>query len=193
MRSHVCFDAFHSDRLNLLIGVRDASRAPFLEGYWDRILFFVSSLHLWSTIRDSGCRGSRMSRTPSACWFVIFILGHTPILAWWHQFLQWDVGRPFHQVTLGISVWVSPHIQLGFFIQQLAFERWLGIRFVHIHRPSGCAHWGIPHTLSCLLIHTIGLQWYISELFFYQGTCILDVHTAAYPLSVFLWILDVAE
>ena len=47
--------------------------------------FFISSLRLWSVIRDRWCRESRLSRTPSACWFVIFILGHT-ILAWWHQF-----------------------------------------------------------------------------------------------------------
>ena len=33
MRSRVCFDAFHLDRLNLLIEVRDDDKAPFLEGY----------------------------------------------------------------------------------------------------------------------------------------------------------------
>ena len=33
MRSRVCFDAFHSDRLHILIEVRDADKAPFLEGY----------------------------------------------------------------------------------------------------------------------------------------------------------------
>ena len=72
--------------------------------------FSVLSLHLWSMIRDRWCKESRLSKTPSACWFVIFILGHTPILAWWHQFLHWVTGNPFHQVMLGISVWVSPHI-----------------------------------------------------------------------------------
>ena len=33
MRSCVCFDAFHLDRLRLLIEVRDDDRAPFLKGY----------------------------------------------------------------------------------------------------------------------------------------------------------------
>ena len=78
--------------------------------------FLVSSLRLWSTIRDRWYIESRLSRTPSACWFVIFILEHNPILAWWHQFLHWDAGSPFHQVALGISVWVGLHLQLGFFI-----------------------------------------------------------------------------
>ena len=58
--------------------------------------FSVSFLRLWSTIKDRWCIESRLSMTPSACWFVIFILGHTPILAWWHQFLHWDASSPFH-------------------------------------------------------------------------------------------------
>ena len=33
MRSRVYFDAFHSDRLRLLIEVWDADRAPFLKEY----------------------------------------------------------------------------------------------------------------------------------------------------------------
>ena len=33
MISRVCFDAFHSDKLHLLIEVQDADRASFLGGY----------------------------------------------------------------------------------------------------------------------------------------------------------------
>ena len=33
MRSRVCFDTFHLDKLRLLIEVQDADKAPFLGGY----------------------------------------------------------------------------------------------------------------------------------------------------------------
>nr|CAN71210.1 hypothetical protein VITISV_031836 [Vitis vinifera] len=38
---------------------------------------------------------------------------------------------------LGPPLLAGPHIQLGFFIQQLALERWPGIKFMRIRRPSG--------------------------------------------------------
>ena len=49
------------------------------------------------------------------------------------------------------------------------------------------------HPIYCLvhLFRRLGLQKFISE-FFHRGTCISDVHTGAYLISV-LWILDVVE
>ena len=47
------------------------------------------------------------------------------------------------------------------------------------------AHWHTPHMLSCSLVQTIGSSEFILE-FFHRGTCISDVHTRAYPISV-LW------
>ena len=46
MRTRVFFDAFHSDRLRLLIEVQDADRAPFLEGY--RGLHTICLFHLFA-------------------------------------------------------------------------------------------------------------------------------------------------
>ena len=45
------------------------------------------------------------------------------------------------------------------------------------------ARWHTPHMLSYSLVQTIGSSKFISE-FFYRGTCISDVHTGAYPISV---------
>ena len=45
------------------------------------------------------------------------------------------------------------------------------------------ARWHTPHMLSCSLAQMIGSSEFISE-FFYRGTCISDVHTGAYPISV---------
>ena len=154
--------------------------------------FSISSLRLWSTIKERWCIESRLSRTSSACWFVIFLLGHTSILAWWHRFLHWDTNNPFHQVTLGISVWVGPHIQLGFFIQQLAYERWPGIKFTSIRRPSGCAHWGILHTLSCSLIQAIRSSLiYFRVVFLPRHLHIRCTHWGIPPISFFCgyWML----
>ena len=62
---------------------------------------------------------------------------------------------------------------------------------MHIRQLSRGAHWRTPHMLSCSLVQTIGsLEVYFRV--FYLGTCISDVHTRAYPISV-LWILDVVE
>ena len=46
MRTRVFFDAFHSDRLRLLIEVRDVDKAPFLGGY--RGSHIVFSFHLFA-------------------------------------------------------------------------------------------------------------------------------------------------
>ena len=48
------------------------------------------------------------------------------------------------------------------------------------------ANWRTPHILSCSLVQTIGSSEIYFRVFFHQGTCISDVHTAAYPISV-LW------
>ena len=48
------------------------------------------------------------------------------------------------------------------------------------------ARWHTPHMLSCSLAQMIGSLEIYFRVFFYRGTCISDVHTGAYPISV-LW------
>ena len=48
------------------------------------------------------------------------------------------------------------------------------------------ARWHTPHMLSCSLAQMIGSLEIYFRFFFYRGTCISDVHTGAYPISV-LW------
>ena len=48
------------------------------------------------------------------------------------------------------------------------------------------ARWHTPHMLSCSLAQMIGSLEIYFIVFFHQGTCISDVHTGAYPISV-LW------
>ena len=56
-----------------------------------------------------------------------------------------------------------------------------------IYQLNRGARWHTPHMLSCSLTQTIGSsEIYFRVFFFYQGTCISDVHTGAYPISV-LW------
>ena len=152
MRSPVCFDAFHLDKLRLLIEVRDADRASFFEGYRGSHTAFLFRLLAFG--HDYRQMMQRVETVQDPIRLLVCYI-HTKAYPY-HQFLHWDADNPFHQVTLGISVGVGPHIQLGFFIQQLASERWSGIIFMRVRRLSGCAHWGIPHTLSCSLIQTIG-------------------------------------
>ena len=120
MRSHVCFDIFHLDRLRQLIEVRDVSRPPFLEDIEElHNAFSIQSPHLWSTIRDRWCRELGLSRTPLLTTLTCSYWGIPPFLAWWHQFLHVHM----QSISLG-DVWHRCldilHIQLGFFIQQSA-------------------------------------------------------------------------
>ena len=77
-------------------------------------------------------------------------------------------------------------MQLGFFIQQSASKGEPGVRFMHIRQLNRGARWRTPHMLSYSLIQTIGSSEIYFRFFFHRGTCISDVHTGAYPISV-LW------
>ena len=44
---------------------------------------------------------------------------------------------------------------------------------------------------SCSLVQTIGSSEIYYRVFFHRGTCISDVHTRAYPISVLLNEMDV--
>ena len=81
-------------------------------------------------------------------------------------------------------------MQPGFFIQQsaskgLGSDSWIFVNSIGVHTGT--------HPICCLvrLFRRLGLQKFISE-FFYRGTCISDVRTGAYPISV-LRILDVVK
>ena len=70
-------------------------------------------------------------------------------------------------------------MQPGFFIQQsaskgLGSDSWIFVNSIGVRTGT--------HPI-CSLVQTIGSSEFISE-FFYRGTCISDVHTGAYPMSV---------
>ena len=69
-------------------------------------------------------------------------------------------------------------MQLGFFIQQSTSKGKPRVRFTHIRQLSRGAR--------CSLFQTIGSSEIYFRVFFHRGTCISDVHTGAYPISV-LW------
>ena len=75
-------------------------------------------------------------------------------------------------------------MQLGFFIQRSASKGGPRVRFAHIRQLNRGAHWRTPHMLSCSLVQTIWSSEIYFRVFFYQGTCISDVHTGAYPISI---------
>ena len=73
-------------------------------------------------------------------------------------------------------------MQPGFFIQQSAYkglgsDSWIFVNSIGVHTGT--------HPICCLfrLFRQLGLQ-NLFQSFFYQGTCISDVHTGAYPMSV---------
>ena len=77
-------------------------------------------------------------------------------------------------------------MQPVFFIQQsaskgLESDSWIFVNSIGVHAGA--------HPICCLvrLFRRLGFQ-----SFFYRGTCISDVRTGAYPISV-LWILDVEK
>ena len=76
-------------------------------------------------------------------------------------------------------------MQPAFFIQQsaskgLESDSWIFVNSIAVHAGT--------HPICCLvlLLRRLVLQKFVSKFFFYQGTCISDVHTGAYPISV-LW------
>ena len=48
------------------------------------------------------------------------------------------------------------------------------------------AHWHTPYMLSCSFAKMIGSLEIYFRVFFHQGTCISDVNTGAYHISI-LW------
>ena len=120
MRSRVCFDIFHLDRLRPLVEVQNVGQPLFLEDIEEsHNAFSIQSPRLWSTIRDIWCRKLRLLRTPLLTALTCSRWGILPILAWWHQFLHVHM----QSISLG-DVWQwcldILHIQPGFFIQQSA-------------------------------------------------------------------------
>ena len=76
-------------------------------------------------------------------------------------------------------------MQPGFFIQQsaskgLESDSRIFVNSIGVHAGTH------PHMLSCSLAQMIGSLEIYFRVFFHQGTCISDVHTGAYPISV-LW------
>ena len=75
-------------------------------------------------------------------------------------------------------------MQPSFFIQQsaskgLESDSWIFVNSIGVHAGT--------HPICCLvrLFRQLGLQ-NLFHSFLYRGTCISDVHTRAYPISV-LW------
>ena len=65
MRSHVFFDAFHLDRLHLLIEVRNTDGAPFLEGYRGSHTAFPFRLFVFGPRSETDDAESRACPGPS--------------------------------------------------------------------------------------------------------------------------------
>ena len=76
-------------------------------------------------------------------------------------------------------------MQPVFFIQQSAFKGLESDSWILVNSIGG-ARWHTPHMLSCSLAQMIGSLEIYFRVFFHRGTCISDVHTGAYPISV-LW------
>ena len=76
-------------------------------------------------------------------------------------------------------------MQPGFFIQQSASKGLESDSWIFCQLNRG-ARWHTPHMLSCSLAQIIRSLEIYFRVFFHQGTCISDVHTGAYPISV-LW------
>ena len=75
-------------------------------------------------------------------------------------------------------------MQLGFFIQEsaskgLESDSWIFVNSIGVHAGTN------PICYLVRLFRQLGLQ-NLFHSFFYRGTCISDVYTGAYPISV-LW------
>nr|CAN82738.1 hypothetical protein VITISV_026352 [Vitis vinifera] len=86
MRSRVCFDAVHSDRLRLLIE------------YGMLTVYLPQARDQRQMIQRVGTIEGTFTRC-----FDMFILGHAPILACWLWFLYMYAGIPFHLAMLWTS------------------------------------------------------------------------------------------
>ena len=64
---------------------------------------------------------------------------------------------------------------------------------MRIRRPSGCAHWGIPHTLSCSLIQTIGSPVINFGVVFVPRQLHIRCTHWGIPLSVFFMDIGCSE
>ena len=124
MRYHVCFDILHSNRLRLLVKVRDVGQPPFLED--------IKELHNAFSIR-SPPQGPRSEIDDAKSWDY---RGHLYLLLWhihtgaYPLPLHDDVSSymyafsPSRLKRFSIDVWDILHIHLGLFIQQSGFGAW---------------------------------------------------------------------
>ena len=77
-------------------------------------------------------------------------------------------------------------MQSSFFIQQSASKPSLGSESRIFVNSVGVHAGALPICCLVRLFRRLDLRKFISEFFFHRGTCISDVHTEAYPISI-LW------
>ena len=157
MRSRVCFDAVHSDRLRLLIEYGMLTGLHYFGGYRGSHIVFPFSLLAsgpWSEIDDTES-WDRWGHLCLMFWHIYTRACSHPCmlaLALTHVYRQSVLPRD----VLDIRVWVSLTFSLVSSHSRVLLGADLRSNSWYSLTQQGCAHWGIPHSLSCSLAQTIG-------------------------------------
>ena len=188
MRSRVCFDAVHSDRLRLLIEYGMLTGLHYFGGYRGSHIVFLFSLLAsgpWSEIDDieSWDRWGHLCRC-----FDTFILGHAPILACW-LWLFIHVRR--HSVSpsnvMDIKVWVRPAFSSVSSYSRVLLGSDPRSDSGYSLTQQGC----IPYSLSYSLVRMSRSSMMYSRVFIKIFE--FQMYTLGHIPYQFLWILDVVD
>ena len=163
MRSHVCFDVVHSNRLRLLIEYGMSTGLHCFGEYRGSHIVFPFSLLAsgpWLEADDTES-WDRWGRLCLMFWHVYTRACPHPCMLALALYTCMQAFR-FAQQCYGPQSLSKPHIQLGFFIQQSAFGSWPGIKFTVFINPIGVCTLG--HTPFIVLFASSN-DWVFSDVF----------------------------
>ena len=157
MRSRVCFDSVHSNRLRLLIEYKMSTGLHFLGEYRGSHIAFLFSLLAsgpWLEADDTKS-WDHWGRLCLMLWHIhTGAYPHSCMLASTLTHVRRQSVSPRN--LLDIRVWVSPTFSLVSSYSRVLLGADMRSNSWYSLTQQGCAHRGIPHSLSYSLAQTIG-------------------------------------